>query len=153
MKVEDVKILVNNKRAAHEYFIEKVYEAGIELKGTEVKSIRNSRANLSDAYANVKGGEVFVYNMHISPYEMGNRYNVDPLRIRRLLLHKREIRYIRQSLEQKGYTLIPLNLHLVKSYVKMDIALARGKKLYDKRESLKKKDATRDIERNFKNRY
>lgn len=153
MKAEDVKILVNNKRAAHEYFIEKVYEAGIELKGTEVKSIRNSKANLADAYANVKDGEVFVYNMHISPYEMGNRYNVDPLRIRRLLLHKREIRYIRQALEQKGYTLIPLNLHLVKSYVKMDIALARGKKLYDKRESLKKKDAARDIERNFKNKY
>ena len=153
MREEDVKILVNNKRAAHEYFLEKVYEAGVELKGTEVKSIRNGRANLSDSYANVRNGEVFVYNMHISPYEMGNRFNVDPLRERKLLLHKKEIRSIRQALEQKGYTLIPLNLHLVKSYVKMDLALARGKKLYDKRESLKQKDAKRDMQRNLKNRF
>lgn len=150
----ETKIIAKNKKARHEYSVIETYEAGIELKGTEVKSIRAGKVNLRDSYATVKrNNEVFVVGMHVSPYEYGNRYNVDPLRERKLLLNKREIRKIKESINQDGFTLVPLDLHFSRSYVKMTLAVCKGKKLYDKRESLKKKDAKRDIDRNLKNRY
>ena len=133
--------LANNRKARHDYFIDKVYEVGIVLKGTEVKSIRKGSVNLKDSYASVKDGEVFVEGMHISPFEQGNIFNVDPLRKRKLLLHKSEIRKIEREISQKGYTLVPLSLYLVKGRVKMELGLARGKKLYDKRAALAKRDS------------
>ncbi len=147
------KIIVNNKKATYEYFIEETYQAGIVLVGTEVKSIRQGKVNLNESYAFVKNMEVFISNMHISHYEQGNINNVDPLRERKLLLSKREIRNIKSALEKEGFTLIPLNLHFQNSYVKMDIAIAKGKKLYDKRDSIAKKDAKRDMDRSLKNSY
>ena len=133
--------LATNRKARHDYFIDKVYEVGIVLKGTEVKSIRKGSVNLKDSYALVKDGEVFVEGMHISPFEQGNIFNVDPLRKRKLLLHKSEIRKIEREISQKGYTLVPLSLYLVKGRVKMELGLARGKKLYDKRDALAKRDS------------
>lgn len=133
--------LATNRKARHDYFIDKVYEVGIVLKGTEVKSIRKGSVNLKDSYASVKDGEVFVDGMHISPFEQGNIFNVDPLRKRKLLLHKSEIRKIEREISQKGYTLVPLSLYLVKGRVKMELGLARGKKLYDKRDTLAKRDS------------
>lgn len=133
--------LATNRKARHDYFIDKVYEVGIVLKGTEVKSIRKGSVNLKDSYALVKDGEVFVEGMHISPFEQGNIFNVDPLRKRKLLLHKSEIRKIEREISQKGYTLVPLSLYLVKGRVKMELGLARGKKLYDKRDTLAKRDS------------
>lgn len=133
--------LATNRKARHDYFIDKVYEVGIVLKGTEVKSIRKGSVNLKDSYATVKDGEVFVEGMHISPFEQGNIFNVDPLRKRKLLLHKSEIRKIEREISQKGYTLAPLSLYLVKGRVKMELGLARGKKLYDKRDTLAKRDS------------
>lgn len=133
--------LATNRKARHDYFIDKVYEVGIVLKGTEVKSIRKGSVNLKDSYASVKDGEVFVEGMHISPFEQGNIFNVDPLRKRKLLLHKSEIRKIEREISQKGYTLVPLSLYLVKGRVKMELGLARGKKLYDKRAALAKRDS------------
>lgn len=133
--------LATNRKARHDYFIDKVYEVGIVLKGTEVKSIRKGSVNLKDSYATVKDGEVFVEGMHISPFEQGNIFNVDPLRKRKLLLHKSEIRKIEREISQKGYTLVPLSLYLVKGRVKMELGLARGKKLYDKRDTLAKRDS------------
>ena len=133
--------LATNRKARHDYFIDKVYEVGIVLKGTEVKSIRKGSVNLKDSYASVKDGEVFVEGMHISPFEQGNIFNVDPLRKRKLLLHKSEIRKIERESSQKGYTLVPLSLYLVKGRVKMELGLARGKKLYDKRAALAKRDS------------
>ena len=133
--------LATNRKARHDYFIDKVYEVGIVLKGTEVKSIRKGSVNLKDSYASVKDGEVFVEGMHISPFEQGNIFNVDPLRKRKLLLHKGEIRKIEREISQKGYTLVPLSLYLVKGRVKMELGLARGKKLYDKRDTLAKRDS------------
>lgn len=151
---EDGKLIAKNKKATFEYHIIEKYEAGLELKGTEVKSIRNGKVNLKDSYANVnKNNEVFIIGMHVSPYEFGNINNVDPLRERKLLLNKREIRKIKDYLAKDGYTLIPLDLHFKGSYVKMGIAVCKGKKLYDKRESLKEKAAKRDIERNFKKSF
>lgn len=148
---EDKKIIAKNKKAAFEYHIIETYEAGLELKGTEVKSIRNGKVNLKDSYANIsKNNEVFIIGMHVSPYEFGNINNVDPLRERKLLLNKREIRNIKDYLTKDGYTLIPLDLHFSQSYVKMSIAVCKGKKLYDKREALKEKAAKRDIDRSFK---
>ncbi len=149
-KKEDKKVIAKNKAATHEYFIEDVYEAGISLFGTEVKSIRAGKVNLKDSYAYIKNGEVFVANMHVSPYEQGNIMNKDPLRHRKLLLNKREIRKLCESSQKEGYTLIPLDLHFSGAYVKMDIAVGKGKKLYDKRESSAKKDAQRNIERALK---
>lgn len=149
-KKEDKKVIAKNKVATHEYFIEDVYEAGISLFGTEVKSIRAGKVNLKDSYAYIKNGEVFVANMHVSPYEQGNIMNKDPLRHRKLLLNKREIRKLCESSQKEGYTLIPLDLHFSGAYVKMDIAVGKGKKLYDKRESSAKKDAQRNIERALK---
>ena len=152
MKNEDKKIIVKNRKATHEYFILETYQAGLSLVGTEVKSIRGGRANLNDSYAYVKGGEVFISNMHISPYEQGNIFNVDPLRERKLLLNKKEIKKIRSYLEKDGYTLVPLNLHFDRSYVKMDIGVAKGKKLHDKRHTLAEKDAKRNMDRALKNK-
>jgi SsrA-binding protein len=143
------KVLVQNRRARHEYFLEEFFEAGIELYGTEVKSLRLGHANLGDAYAQVKGGEIFLVSMHVSPYEKGNIYNREPLRPRRLLMHKREIRRLGGQVQVKGYSLIPTKLYLKDNRVKVEIALAKGKKLFDKREDDADRDAKRDMERAF----
>lgn len=145
-----IKIISQNKKAYHDYFVEERYEAGIELFGTEVKSIRAGRVNIKEAYCDIKDGEVFVLGMHISPYEQGNIFNKDPLRPKRLLLHKREILKLFGLVSQKGYTLVPLQIYLSGSRVKIEIGLCRGKKIYDKREDMAKNDAKRDMERAFK---
>jgi len=141
------KVVANNKKAFHDYFIEEKYEAGLVLVGTEVKSIRQGKVNLKDSYVTIKNGEAFVYNMHISPYEKGNIYNVDPLRVRKLLLNKRELRKLIGLTTLKGYSLIPLNLYFKNGLVKMELSVARGKKNYDKRQDIAKKDAERRIQR------
>ncbi|NCU18503.1 SsrA-binding protein SmpB [Pallidibacillus pasinlerensis] len=146
------KTIAQNKKAYHDYFIEDTYEAGIVLQGTEIKSIRAGRVNLRDAFARIEKGEVFMYNVHISPYEQGNRYNHDPLRPRKLLLHRREIDKLLGETKEAGYSLIPTKIYLKDGYAKVEIALAKGKKKYDKREDLKKKEAKREIERAFKER-
>ena len=151
MKKDKIKNLVTNRRARHEYFIDDTLEAGIELKGTEVKSLRSGKSNIQDAYISFSSGEAFVENMHISPYEQGNIFNVDPLRVRKLLLHKSEINKLIGETTLKGYTIIPLKVYLKRGKVKVEIGLARGKKLYDKRESLAKKDADRRMQRELKN--
>jgi len=143
------KILVTNRSARHEYEILESYEAGLELKGTEVKSLRMGRANLRESFCGIKNGEAFIYGMHISPYEQGNIFNVDPVRDRRLLLHKREIMRLFGRIKQDGLTLIPLKLYLSKGRVKLEVGLARGKKLYDKRADAAKRDAKREMERSF----
>lgn len=148
-KSSDGKVLVTNRAARHEYFIDETYEAGLELKGTEVKSIRMGRANLKEAYCAIKNAEVFIQGMHISPYEQGNIFNVDPLRDRKLLLHKREIQKLIGMTQRDGYTLIPLSLYLKKGRVKLELALARGKKLYDKRDDAAKRTAQREMEKAF----
>lgn len=141
------KTLATNRKARHDYFIEKTYEAGIALKGTEVKSIRAGKANLKESYCVIRNNEAFVVGMHISPYKEGNIFNVDPLRNRKLLLNKREILRINQEVMQKGMAVIPLSLYLKNGLIKMEIAIARGKKLYDKRESMKERDIKRSLER------
>ena len=151
-KKDDGRIIAKNKIAYHEYFIEDIYEAGISLSGTEVKSLREGRVNLKDSYAFVKNGEVFVENMHISPYEKGNIFNKDPLRQRKLLLHKKEIAKLYDKTRKEGYTLVPVDLHFSGAYVKMNLGVGKGKKLYDKHEASAKKDAQRNIERVMKNR-
>ncbi len=148
-----VKTLATNKKARYEYFIEETYECGIELKGTEVKSIRQGRLNLTDGYASVDNSEVFLKQVHISPYEQGNRFNQDPLRTRKLLLHKYEIRKLIGATTVKGYSLIPLSVYLKNGKVKVELALAKGKKLHDKRQDLAKKDAQRTIERELRGKY
>lgn len=148
-----IKVLATNKKARHDYFIDEVYECGIELKGTEVKSIRQGRINLKEGYASVDNSEVFLKQVHISPYEQGNRFNVDPLRVRKLLLHKSEIRKLIGATTIKGYSLIPMRMYLKNGKVKLELGLAKGKKLYDKRQDLAKKDAMRRIERESKDRY
>ncbi len=152
-KTNNIKTLAQNKKARYEYFIEETYEAGIELAGTEVKSVRQGKVNLTDAYADIRNGEVFVKQMNISPFEKGNIFNRDPLRERKLLLHKKEILKLIGKLNQDGYTLVPLSVYLKGSLVKVSIALAKGKKLYDKRADIAKKDAKRNIERTLKSRY
>ena len=147
------KILATNKKARHDYFIDEVYECGIELKGTEVKSIRQGRINLKEGYASVDNSEVFLKQVHISPYDQGNRFNVDPLRTRKLLLHKAEIRKLSGATTIKGYSLVPMSVYLKNGRVKLELGLAKGKKLYDKRQDLAKKDAMRRIERESKDRY
>ena len=147
------KILATNKKARHDYFIDEVYECGIELKGTEVKSIRQGRINLKEGYASVDNSEVFLKQVHISPYDQGNRFNVDPLRTRKLLLHKAEIRKLIGATTIKGYSLVPMSVYLKNGRVKLELGLAKGKKLYDKRQVLAKKDAMRRIERESKDRY
>lgn len=142
------KIIAQNKKARHDYFVEEAYEAGIELSGTEVKSIREGRVNLKDSYAGVtKNNEIYVHGMHISPYEKGNIFNKDPLRERRLLLHKREILKLGVAAAQAGYSLIPISLYFKDSRVKLELGVCRGKKLYDKREDAAKRDAKRSIDR------
>ena len=143
--------LADNRKAWHDYFIEETYECGIELVGTEVKSIRNGRANLKDSYAEIRNGEVFICNVHVSPYKQGNIFNVDPLRKRKLLLHKSEITRLLGYTAQKGYTLVPIAMYLKNRRVKVKLAVAQGKKSYDKRESMKEKAAKRDIDRAMKN--
>lgn len=147
------KILATNKKARHDYFIDEVYECGIELKGTEVKSIRQGRINLKEGYASVDNSEVFLKQVHISPYDQGNRFNVDPLRTRKLLLHKAEIRKLIGATTIKGYSLVPMSVYLKNGRVKIELGLGKGKKLYDKRQDLAKKDAMRRIERESKDRY
>ena len=147
-----IKIISQNKKAYHDYFVEEKYEAGVELFGTEVKSIRAGKVNIKESYCDIKDGEVFVLGMHISPYEQGNIYNKDPLRAKKLLLHKREILKLFGLVSQKGYTLVPLQVYLSNSRVKIEIGLCRGKKLYDKREDMARNDAKRDMERAFKSR-
>jgi SsrA-binding protein len=147
MAKESGKLIAKNKIAYHEYFIEETLEAGIELFGTEVKSVRAGRVNLKDSFAYIKNNEVFVANMHISPYEKGNIANKDPLRVRKLLLNKREIRKLKEATQRDGYTLIPMDLHFNRAYVKMSLGIAKGKKLYDKRAAQAEKDAKRKIER------
>ncbi|MDO5714159.1 MAG: SsrA-binding protein SmpB [Tissierellia bacterium] len=135
--------LATNRKARHDYFIDDTLEAGIALKGTEVKSIRKGRANLKESYGIIIEGEVFVEGMHVSPYEQGNRFNEDPLRKRKLLLHKSEIRKLKRQVDQKGVTLVPLRLYLKNGRVKLELAIARGKKLYDKRDAIAKRDSER----------
>ena len=145
------KLIANNKKAYHDYFIEDKYEAGISLAGTEVKSLRMGRCSVKEAFIRIEKGEVYVYNMHIAAYEKGNIFNKDPLRVRKLLLHKREIRKIEGQMAQKGYTVVPLSVYFSGSLVKVEIGLAKGKKLYDKRQDIAKKDQRREAERKFKN--
>ena len=143
------KLIAANKKAYHDYFIEETYEAGIELAGTEVKSLRLGKCSLKEAFVHPRNGELLIEGMHISPYEKGNIFNKDPLRVRRLLLHKSEINRLMGAAEQKGYTIVPLKCYFKGSLVKVEIGLARGKKLYDKRETEAKKTAARDMERAF----
>ena len=147
------KLVANNKKAYFDYFIEDTYEAGIALVGTEVKSIRMGKCSIKESYIQIENGEVFVYGMHISPYEKGNIFNKDPLRTRKLLLHKTEIAKLRSGVDQKGYTIVPLTVYLKEGLVKVSIGLAKGKKLYDKRETIAKKDMKREQEKEFKNNY
>ena len=144
------KLIANNKKAYHDYFIEEKYEAGISLAGTEVKSLRMGRCSIKEAFIRIEHDEVFVYNMHISPYEKANIFNKDPLRVRKLLLHRQEIRKIQGHITQKGYTIVPLSVYFSGSLVKVEIGLAKGKKLYDKRQDIAKKDQRREAERKFK---
>ena len=144
------KLIANNKKAYHDYFIEEKYEAGISLAGTEVKSLRMGRCSIKEAFIRIEHDEVFVYNMHISPYEKGNIFNKDPMRVRKLLLHRYEINKIEGSLQEKGLTLVPLKVYFKDSLVKLEIGVARGKKLYDKRQDIAKKDQRREAEREFK---
>ncbi|MBR5347653.1 MAG: SsrA-binding protein SmpB [Lachnospiraceae bacterium] len=146
------KLIANNKKAYHEYFIEEKYEAGIALYGTEVKSIRLGQCSIKEAYIQLKDGEALILGMNVSPYEKGNIFNRDPLRVRKLLLHKNEIRKLAQQVKVDGYTVVPLRVYLTKGLVKLEIGLAKGKKIYDKRESIARKDARRDAERNYKMR-
>ena len=145
--------VAENRKAYHDYFVDEKYEAGIELFGTEVKSIRGGQVNLKDSYCEVRGGEIFAIGFRVSPYEQGNIFNRDPMREKRLLMHKREIMKLHGLVSQKGYTLIPLRIYFVGSRLKMEIGLCKGKKLYDKRDSMAKRDADRDIEKAMKNRF
>ncbi|MBQ8398013.1 MAG: SsrA-binding protein SmpB [Clostridia bacterium] len=146
------KIIAQNKKAFHDYFVDEKYEAGIALFGTEVKSLRAGAVNLKDSYCHIEGGEIFAVGMHISPYEQGNIFNRDPLREKKLLMHKREIMKLQGLISRDGYTLIPLSLYFSGSHVKVEIGLCRGKKLYDKRDAAARKQADRDIERFSKSR-
>lgn len=147
---ENIKLIANNKKAYFDYFIEDKYEAGIALHGTEVKSLRMGKCSLKESFLRIEKGEAFIYNMHISPYEKGNIFNKDPLRVRKLLMHKYEINKIAGQIVQKGYTLVPLQIYFKGSIVKVEIGLAKGKKLYDKREEIAKKDQRREAEKDFK---
>jgi SsrA-binding protein len=146
------KIICINKKASHSYFIEEKYEAGLVLQGTEVKSLREGRANLKESYARVKDDEVFLYNCHISPYSHGNRSNHDPIRPRKLLLHRREIRKLIGKVAERGYTLVPMSLYFTRGKAKLEIGLGKGKKLHDKRHTMRERDAKREMERAFKQR-
>lgn len=151
-KHEGIKPVAQNRKAYHDFFIEETFEAGIVLTGTEIKSVRKGSVNLRDAFARVEDGEVFLYHMHVSPYEQGNRYNHDPLRTRKLLLHRFEIAKLVGASREKGYAVIPTKLYLRNGFCKVELALARGKKLHDKRESMKQRDANREIQRALRDR-
>ncbi|WP_314793221.1 SsrA-binding protein SmpB [Eggerthia catenaformis] len=148
-----MKVIANNKKAYHDYFIIDTYEAGIELQGTEIKSIRNGSVNLKDSFIRIKKGEAFVENMHIAPYDQGNIFNHEPRRLRKLLLHKKEIRKLEKSIQEQGLTIVPTKLYFNTSKAKLEIALVKGKKLFDKRNDLKEKAMQRDIDKAMKNRY
>ncbi|MCR1887420.1 SsrA-binding protein SmpB [Longibaculum muris] len=148
-----MKIVSQNKKAYHDFFILDTYEAGIELKGTEIKSVRKGSVNLKDSFIRIKNDEAFIENMHIAPYEQGNRFNHEPLRTRKLLLHKKQIKKLQKEEKENGLTIVPTKLYFNTSKLKVEVALARGKKLYDKRQDLKEKDSKRDIERALKNAY
>ena len=150
MAKESIKLIANNKKAYHDYFIEETYEAGISLHGTEVKSLRMGKCSIKESFVRIEKGEVFIYGMHVSPYEKGNIFNRDPLRPRKLLMHKAEIRKLLGKIKEKGYTLVPVEVYFSGSLVKVKIALARGKKLYDKRADIAKKDQRREAQREFK---
>ena len=147
---ESIKLIANNKKAFHDFFIDEKYEAGIELFGTEGKSLRMGQCSIKEAFIGIAHGEIFIYHMHVNPYEKGNIFNKDPLRTRKLLMHKSEIMKLFGKVKEKGYTLVPLQVYLKGSRVKVEIGLARGKKLYDKRADIAKKDARREAERDFK---
>ena len=150
MSKDNIKLIANNKKAYHDFFVEETYEAGISLHGTEVKSLRMGKCSIKEAFVKEKNGELLVYGMNISPYEKGNIFNRDPLRIRKLLLHKKEIRKISAEAQRTGYTVIPLKVYFKDSLVKVEIGMCKGKKLYDKREDIAKKDHRREAEREFK---
>ncbi|MDI6808224.1 MAG: SsrA-binding protein SmpB [Candidatus Eisenbacteria bacterium] len=150
MAESEVKIISSNRRARKDFLVIDTFEAGIVLSGTEVKSIRQGRVNLKQSYATIRDGEVFLYNLHINPYEFGNRFNLDPTRRRKLLLHKSQIRRLIGKVSEKGLTLIPMSLYFKKGYAKIGLALARGKKLYDRREEIKKKDMEREMRRTYR---
>ncbi len=147
---ETQKLIANNRKAFHDYFIDETYEAGVVLHGTEVKSMRMGRCSIKEAFIRIEEGEVFVYGMHVSPYEKGNIFNKDPLRVKKLLMHKYEINKLAGRVAEKGCTLVPLQVYFKEGKVKVEIGLARGKKLYDKREAIAKKDQRRETEREFK---
>ena len=147
---ETQKLIANNKKAYHDYFIDETYEAGIALHGTEVKSMRMGKCSVKESFIRIENGEVFVYGMHVSPYEKGNIFNKDPMRVKKLLMHRYEINKLEGKIKEKGYTLVPLQVYFREGKVKVEIGLARGKKLYDKRETIAKKDARREAERDFK---
>ena len=149
-KEKGSRLIANNKKAYHDYFIEETYEAGIALHGTEVKSLRMGKCSIKESFVRIENEEVYIYGMHISPYEKGNIFNRDPLRVKKLLLHKREIRNMKGKIAEKGYTLVPLKVYFNRSLVKVEIGLAKGKKLYDKRQDIAKKDQRREAERDFK---
>lgn len=149
-KKEEQKLIANNKKAYHDYFIDEKYEAGIALHGTEVKSMRMGKCSIKESFIRIENGEVFVYGMHVSPYEKGNLFNKDPLRVRKLLLHRSEINKLQGKIKEKGYTLVPLQVYFKDGKVKVEIGLAHGKKLYDKREDIAKKDQRREAEKEFK---
>jgi SsrA-binding protein len=151
-KKDGIKIITDNRKARHDYFFIDNYEAGMELLGTEVKSLRAGRVNLTDAYCRVENGEMWLFNSHISPYDFGNRANHDPKRVRRLLLHKAEIAKIYAKVREKGLTIVPVKMYFVRGKVKLEIAVAQGKKLYDKRDAMAEKAAQRDVAREFKDR-
>ena len=150
MEKGNKKLIANNKKVYHEYFLEEIYEAGICLHGTEVKSLRMGKCSIKESFIHIENGEVILYGMHISPYEKGNIFNKDPLRPKKLLLHKKEIQKLLGKTTQKGYTIVPVEVYLSKGLVKVQIALAKGKKIYDKREALAQKDQRREAERDFK---
>ena len=149
-KKEPRKLVTNNKKAYHDYFIDETYEAGIALHGTEVKSMRLGKCSIKESFIRIENGEVYVYGMHVSPYEKGNLFNKDPLRVKKLLLHRAEINKLQGRIKEKGYTLVPLEVYFNEGKAKVQIGLARGKKLYDKRESIAKKDQMREAEKEFK---
>lgn len=151
-KREGIKIVAQNRKARHDYFVEESLEAGLALHGTEVKSLRQGKCNLKDCFALVKDGEVFVHGMHINPYEQGNIYNVDPLRPKKLLLHKAEIRRLREQVMQQGYALVPLEVYLKDGRMKLQLGVCKGKKNYDKRDDMARRDAQREIERSMRDR-
>lgn len=150
MGKDSIKLIANNKKAYHDFFIDEKYETGIALHGTEVKSLRMGKCSIKEAFVRIENGEVFIYGMHVSPYEKGNIFNKDPLRVKKLLMHRREIMKLFGKVKEKGYTLVPLQVYFKGSLVKVEIGLARGKKLYDKREDIAKKDQRRETQREFK---